>query len=379
MKNKYIFIFIILVILLSVKALAGEINGFRIAYWNYSKTQVKEGEKSILVEEGEDYLTYIGSIYSYNCIISYNFTDNKLTEGTYIIPSINPYSSFEECKNNYKKINTILIQKHGRPTYEGEISRNIINNYFAEIFSDLDIFRSAVEAEIWLDPENTASVISLIVESKEQRNSDGCGYVIVVSYQKMTELVFNIINLDINNFVMDLKQYTYKDSEEKRYTFDTKKEELTWDEEIRFYEIVTNVMQNPYYLTSKIHREFWGLLNKLLGESISIDDVEFIKNFMVGIVAIYPKEFFTDALWALKTGRPFKSASREQLEKELLSLGVIAEWRIKENERLIEKISKHEPIPFEGDEIILTEFMVELILENLDEVVNRINILFSKP
>lgn len=166
MKKRYVLIITIIVILFSIKVYAAQINGFRIAFWDYTKPQVEKNEKAILIEKGDDYLYYIGRIYNYDCVVFYNFNDNKLIGGGYIIPLNEPYSSIEECEMNHQKIKSILIQKHANPTYEEGISREILINYFADNLTSMEnIFNCSEKSEIWLDSENTASVVSLILEN----------------------------------------------------------------------------------------------------------------------------------------------------------------------------------------------------------------------
>lgn len=151
---------------------------------------------------------------------------------------------------------------------------------------------------------------------------------------------------------------------------------LSSAEKARFREIIAGVVEDPDYLTPVVHTEFWSLLNKT--GPLPAPEVQQLRDTMTGILTIYHRYFYEDALWALKTGRPFKSLQREEYEKDLLSRGEITEWRIQENETLIAKIAAKEAIPFGGTTIVLSEDIVNEILAGLEDAGRRIDALFSE-
>lgn len=150
---------------------------------------------------------------------------------------------------------------------------------------------------------------------------------------------------------------------------------LSPGERIRFNEILTGVIQDPEYMASKVHDEFWVLLNKM--GPLSPAEAQKLREIMTGVATTYQRYFWEDALWALKTGRPFKSLQRERYEKHLLNLGVLTEGRIKENETLTAKIAFKEPTPYQGTTVVFNEQIINKALANLGAVRKRVDDLFA--
>lgn len=151
---------------------------------------------------------------------------------------------------------------------------------------------------------------------------------------------------------------------------------LSSAEKIRFMDIIKGVIQDPDFLTPNVHAEFWALIDKV--GPISTSEVQERRDMTTGVVTIYQRYFHEDALWALKTGHPFKSLERERYEKHLLDLGVMTEWRIKENEALMAKIAVRELIPYQGTTIVYNEDIIYEILANLEAAGKRLDTLFTK-
>lgn len=150
---------------------------------------------------------------------------------------------------------------------------------------------------------------------------------------------------------------------------------LSSREKIRFGEIIKGVLSDPNYLTRDIHDEFWRLRDKI--GSLSAAEEQKERDMMVG-TATYQRYFYEDALWALKKGSPYKSLQRENFEKRLLKIGVIPEWRIKENEALIEKIATKKEVPHGGSYIIFTEELILKILDGLEATSKRVEKLYTR-
>lgn len=119
MKRKSILLWglIVLVIFsLSLTILAKEqVYDFRKTNWGMSKEQVKEIEKSKLVEEDfgkEENLHYKGEVDGLDCEIYYYFMRDKLTGAAYSSWHIN---NKDDCINNYKKLKEYLTKKYGKP------------------------------------------------------------------------------------------------------------------------------------------------------------------------------------------------------------------------------------------------------------------------
>lgn len=153
---------------------------------------------------------------------------------------------------------------------------------------------------------------------------------------------------------------------------------LSSTEWARFKEIIVSVMQSSQSFTPDIHREFWGLINKM--GHLTNAEIQKLKTLFTGMGSTYIRQFWKDALQAAKTGKPFKSVQREKIEKQYFELGLLPESRIKENEKLIEKIANHQPIKISGGtEGVADEEVITKVLENLDAVIVRVNRLFTRP
>ena len=148
-------------------------------------------------------------------------------------------------------------------------------------------------------------------------------------------------------------------------------------EKERFRDILKGALQSPDTLTSEQLEDFHSILKKI-GITTS-EQMTQLREFMTGVTNTYQRYFWEDALSALKDGRPFKSMQRERYEKYLLSQQIVTEFRIKENEVLIEKISRREPVPLEGQEVVLNEMSIREILGGLAKVNSVLDKLFSGP
>jgi hypothetical protein len=154
-------------------------------------------------------------------------------------------------------------------------------------------------------------------------------------------------------------------------------DKLSIEDKKRFQEILLQVMQNPDGLNLPLRKEFWSIMEKS-GEATP-KSIEYLKDLMTGITSKYQRLFYEDAMLALNKGTPEKSIARENYEKHLLEIGAITDWRIKENERLIEKVAQQKPIPIGTQEIVLNEEMIKVVLSQLDVVARRIDTLYTNP
>ena len=100
---------------------------------------------------------------------------------------------------------------------------------------------------------------------------------------------------------------------------------------------------------------------------------------MTGLTTVGMKLFWEDTLWARASGRFFKSSMREKVERQYLKQGLISESRVKQNDALIEKISRKEPIATGSGEIIFDEDTIKLALNQVEEAGKRVEWLFSRP
>ena len=153
----------------------------------------------------------------------------------------------------------------------------------------------------------------------------------------------------------------------------------------RMREIITGVMgDDPTFLSDAAHREFWSIFRAVSDlDGTSDEDFEsymrFIRRAMTGLTTVGMKLFWEDALWARASGRFFKSSMREKVERQYLKQGLISESRVKQNDALIEKISRKEPIATGSGEIIFDEDTIKLALDQVEEAGKRVEWLFSRP
>jgi hypothetical protein len=151
---------------------------------------------------------------------------------------------------------------------------------------------------------------------------------------------------------------------------------LSSAEKTRLNEIILGVMQDPNYLTPNIHAEFWVILDKI--GPLTPAEIEKTRDMITGMFTTYNRYFYEDALWALKIGRPFKSSQREKYEKHLFNLGLMTEWGIKENDRMMEKIAYKQPISTQGSTVLIKENMIKDILASLEATGKRLDELFTQ-
>ncbi len=148
-------------------------------------------------------------------------------------------------------------------------------------------------------------------------------------------------------------------------------------DKLRIHEIVSNTMRFDSYLTKDIHDEFWMIVDKHL----KMDDTE-LKEFRL-IVTVnsleYMRYYFEDMLVSLQEHRLYKSLDREKLEKFLLKNSLTSEWRIKDNDKVIQNaINGISVVDKDGKKFLFTKDIIFGALSRLDDVKNRIDILFSK-
>lgn len=132
-------------------------------------------------------------------------------------------------------------------------------------------------------------------------------------------------------------------------------------------------------LTIEQHLKFWQIIDKYGGNPDNIEQLgkkEKIYSFLEEVGLPYQKAFYEDALISLKKGQVFQSLKRKELEEKL------TEERIIKNKKLLENISKGKTIPYNGENIIINEEIIENILNNIDSSIsifkNNIDLLYEK-
>jgi hypothetical protein len=154
-------------------------------------------------------------------------------------------------------------------------------------------------------------------------------------------------------------------------------DDLTSGEKERLRDILRLVGKPDVRITPVLRREFWGLMEK--GGRLTPSDVATVKDLMFGAATVYMRLFYEDAIEAYKTRQPFKSLEREQYEKRLLKLGVMSEFRVAQNGRLMEQIAAHQPVSTAEGDVLMDSTSIRSILANLSVAGQRMNLLFTRP
>lgn len=229
-------------------------------------------------------------------------------------------------------------------------------------------------ASVTLNPLIWVGVLLLWrVDRNEKPDSQSKWLKIIKIYGALTIVMFLLTGYFIikPNVIRNVEN-----KEQNAYAQSDPVDNLSSSEKLRFREIVKEVMGYENMPTVEIHEEFWKLLYKT---GMSDKDILQLKDTMTGISTTYMKYFYEDALIALSEGRVYKSKQREDYEKRLLQLGLMTEFRIKDNENLITQIVEGKPIKIDAEnQIVLTKEIIEPIIANLNQAGQRIQKLFSK-
>ncbi|SDW15280.1 hypothetical protein SAMN05518855_1001441 [Paenibacillus sp. CF384] len=143
-----------------------------------------------------------------------------------------------------------------------------------------------------------------------------------------------------------------------------------------FQEILARVLRNRNNLTPETHRQFWELVDEV---GATEEELATMKDLLAGPIVIYMKYFFEDALISLDSGTPYKSDERERYEQHLKSLNAITDYRIEENNQLMEQIAYKQPIQQGKQSAVMDEAMIQQALVNVNFAMDTINQLFTRP
>lgn len=146
------------------------------------------------------------------------------------------------------------------------------------------------------------------------------------------------------------------------------------DDEARVNEIIQQTMIDPNYLTPSVHKEFWRLLRK--GEPTDEEIREF-REFVTSVGTTYQMYFWEDARASVMSGKPYRSPDRVAYEEYLLSIGALTHSEIERNDDILEKIAAGKPIDVQGQEVRLGIREIDITLENIEEVLGRVERLFT--
>lgn len=137
---------------------------------------------------------------------------------------------------------------------------------------------------------------------------------------------------------------------------------------------VARVVRDRNNLTPETIRQFWELVDEVKATD---EEVATMKDLLAGPIVIYMKFFFDDALIALSQGVPYKSPERAEYEQHLKSIHAITDDRIRQNDDLMSRIARKDPL-LKGDRPI-DELIIRDALINVYEAIDSINILFTRP
>lgn len=146
----------------------------------------------------------------------------------------------------------------------------------------------------------------------------------------------------------------------------------------RVSEILQMVSKKTNMPTKEVHGEFWAILEKQ-HKSWSEEEIETLRDQLVGVSLIYMKYYWEDALESLKTGSPVKNPKRADYENRLVKLGTLSQQRLMENDENIGKIAFREPLSSEGGPgYVVSEQGIGYVLSSLEAATERVSRLFSK-
>ncbi len=152
---------------------------------------------------------------------------------------------------------------------------------------------------------------------------------------------------------------------------------LSEEDKARAVKILQNVSKHKNEPTRETFREFWIIWEKQ--KRWPDADIQDLRDRLVGPSLVYMTYVWQDALDSLQTRTAQKSVDRAKYEKRLLALGILSEAEINKNDDMINKIAHNQPLTTdEGQEYIVSETGIELILTGLLEADTRVNRLFSK-
>lgn len=117
--RKTLFIFITCVLLFFVDSPPAVAQDFRGASWGMTKEEVKQDENLDLIQEDEKNLVYVTAIGGIDCLLIYNFVDDRLYNAMYWM--IDEHAIDNGHIDDYRKLKNMLMQKYGTPNIDDEI------------------------------------------------------------------------------------------------------------------------------------------------------------------------------------------------------------------------------------------------------------------
>ena len=112
-------------------------------------------------------------------------------------------------------------------------------------------------------------------------------------------------------------------------------------------------------------------------KNISDKNIKDTRILISGYSVDYMNLFYKDALISLRLGQSFKSTERKEMENKLLEKDIMTQKRYDENNKLIYSIANKLPVETEQGDIIFSEEYIQIIIEEINKVHNRINTLLT--
>ncbi len=147
----------------------------------------------------------------------------------------------------------------------------------------------------------------------------------------------------------------------------------------RLSQLLQMVSKKSNMPTREVYGEFWAILGKQ-HKDWSENEVETLKDQLVGASLIYMKYYWEDALGSLKKGSPEKSAKRAGYEDKLLKLGALSQEKLMKNDENISRIAFREPLSSSegGPGYVVNEQGINYVLSSLEGATDRVSKLFTK-
>jgi len=265
--KRIIFILLIVLLILAISNLilfAEEAKyDFRKTNWGMSKEQVKEIEKSKLVEEDfgeEENLHYKGEIDGLDCEIYYYFMRGKLTGAAYSSWHIN---NKNDCINNYKKLKENLTKRYGKLVED-------------KTFED---FKEGTARTFWDTP--TTEINLMLSEGRNKNEFDLSIYYQSKEGEEIKEK--EDITLKQSKQQYDFRKANWRMSKEQVKATEDKRPDLEEDTKLLYkVKIGENNFLCVYsFLKDKFYRSTYLFNETHTNKNDYIDDYERLKNVLI--------------------------------------------------------------------------------------------------
>lgn len=119
--------FMLLVMMLLLTGCVSKGKDFKDSNWGDSKQKVLKVEKEKLLKQDDTTLGYTTRIEDYNCLLAYEFKDNKLIKGTYLLDEV--FDNVTDYSKLYFQLKDKLIEQYGKPDLDQIMNQKDIKNF----------------------------------------------------------------------------------------------------------------------------------------------------------------------------------------------------------------------------------------------------------